>query len=187
VVTRGDGRFLGHGQVGGPRADDEHEAFAGALALPVDRYGPRAGPVDRARDLGDEPGGSFRARARDEELPVMLEDRLRDLDELVGRLAFAVDDLGVPAAHLALRVEPRVAEVVHGPAPQALETVLDAHAAGADVLEEALDPGLVQSRGIVAGAEPTQRGAASNSQLEVRPARSKWNPRPAIIAALSVQ
>jgi hypothetical protein len=105
VVSRGHGRLFGNREVGGSRAHDQDEALADCSVRRFDGHGPRPGPVQGAGDLRDQLRRPLRERARDEELSVVLQDRLGDLDQFLGRLALAVDDLGMPAAQLALDVE----------------------------------------------------------------------------------
>src|SRR6185369_11591272 len=90
---------------------DEHEAALLEAGFGLDGDGAAELVVACARDLLREECRGVGLDARDEEAVVLLEDGARDLEDLERGLARPVDDFGMAAAQLAVRVEPRVAEV----------------------------------------------------------------------------
>jgi hypothetical protein len=75
---------------------------------------------------------------------VVLEQRRGDVEDLLGRLAGAVDDLGAAAAQLALRVELSVPEVPDGEGRQTPQRILDVQAAVAECFEDLAQSVLTQ-------------------------------------------
>ena len=96
------------------------------------------------RQGGAEGGHARIADPRHEQPPVPLEDRARDLDELVRLLPLAEDDLREAAAQLALRVEARVTEVVQREMVQAAEGLLDRRRAALHLEQQLFQPAPVQ-------------------------------------------
>jgi len=75
---------------------------------------------------------------------VVLEQRGADLEDLLGRLARAVDHLGSAAAQLALRVELRVSQLPDGEGAQTAQRILDVQAAVAECFEDLAQSVLTQ-------------------------------------------
>ena len=111
VHARGERGLGGDRRVGGAGADDRDRARAAAGSGPSvaaratrSTSAPIAG--DRVHGLVGEPGGEHRP------VGVLLVQRGQDRDDLLGRLAGAVHDLGVARARGAVEVDPGEAQVL---------------------------------------------------------------------------
>jgi hypothetical protein len=146
VHPRRDRRLFGDGPGRGSRADHQHLALERLLRGRLDGDAARQRPVASLRQRREHRSGSLRRRARHQQSVVVLEHRARHVDELLGRLARAVDHFGMAAAQFAMSVEHRVAEIALREARELAQRFVDSDVSASYRLQQLFQSVRIQGR-----------------------------------------